>query len=148
MLATWCGPLWADKHKLDSQGRIFLDCDPYCFERMVSLLRCKLIEHPDRPAPQPVIREESQAGFETLVEYLGLGELMTISTFTFSKVIATKLSDLGCVAEAIDEDNVAFATPAMQPGTVHYIKCSIIYLKPVAWMFLGVTQLSEPKKGA
>ena len=148
MLATWFGPLWADKHKLDSQGRIFLNCDPYCFEKILSFLRCKLIEHPDRPAPQPFIREESQAEFETLVEYLGLSELMTNTKFTFSKVIAAELTETGCMAEAIDTDSVSFAAPAMQPGSVHYLKCNIVFQSPCGWMFLGVTQLSEPKKDA
>ena len=148
MLATWFGPLWAEKHKLDSQGRIFLNCDPYCFERILSFLRCKLIERPDRPAPQPVIQEESQAEFETLVDYLGLGELMTNSTFTFSKVIAAVLTESGFVAEAQDGDSVVYTAPAMQPGSIHYFKCNIILHSPGAWMFLGVTQLSEPKKDA
>lgn len=148
MLATWFGPLWADKHKLDSQGRIFLNCDPYCFEKILSFLRCKLIEHPDRPAPQPVVRGESQGDFETLVEYLGLDELMTNTTFTFSKVIAAALTESGCMAEAIDKDSVSFAAPAMQPGSVHYLKCNIIFHNPIAWMFMGVTQLSEPTKDA
>ena len=149
MLAAWFGPLWADKHKLDSQGLIFLNCDPYCFEQILSFLRCKLIEHPERPAQLPVVRQESQAEFATLVTYLGLAFYMPSGAYHFSKTIAALLTAGGCVAETVEHHNnqsVALAVPAMQLGTLSYLKCTILLNHK--WMFLGVTQLCEPQRDA
>ena len=73
---------------------------------------------------------------------------MINSPFTFSKVIAAVLTDSGYVAEALESYSVSFASPAMQPGAIYYIKCSIVFHNPAGWMFLGVTQLSEPRKDA
>ncbi len=148
MLAAWFGPLWAERQRRDSQGRIFLNCDPYCFEKMLSFLRCKLIEHPDRPAPQPIIQQESQAEFAALIEYLGMREFMGTSNFHFSKTLNMVLSEEGSTAEAPVHDSLSFAAPAMQYGTVHFIKCTIVSFASGAWMFLGVTQLLEPRKDA
>ena len=148
-----------ERQQRDSQGRIFLNCDPYCFEKILSFLRCKLIEHPDRPAPQPVIQQESQAEFAALAEYLGIKNFIAGATghmihakvtedFQFSKVLGMLVSEDAHAAEAAAGNNVAFAAPGMQYGMVHFIKCNIMQRSSNAWSFLGITQLSEPRKDA
>ena len=148
MLAICFGSTWARHHKLEDQGHIVLDLEPYCFQQILSFLTCKLDEQPSTPALQPVIQQESEADFEVLVDYLQLKEYMalTVADFHFIKAIGMSFSQGGHVAEASGRDNACFAAPAMQPGRLYYIKCCISRLRPKAWIFLGVTQLSEPKR--
>lgn len=133
---------------LDVQGRIMLDCEPYCFQQILSFLTHKLYEQPGKLAPQPVIQQESRADFETLVDYLQLKEYMalTVADFHFTKTIGMLLTQNGLVAKAFGSVKACLAAPSMQPGRLYYIRCCISQLMPNAWIFLGVTQLSEPKK--
>lgn len=169
MLASMFGPRWADRQKLDSQGRIFLNFDPYCFENILSFFMGKLIEHPDRPAPLPVIKSEAQAQFVALVEYLGIKDFMGLAdsqdadatacadyaeVFRFNQTRGMVLSQsLEASATSSDpQGSVSFASPAMQPGTLHYIKCTIISPRSGGycggWLFLGITQLVAPQMDA
>lgn len=148
MLALCFGSIWARHQKLDDQGHIVLDVEPYCFQQILSFLTCKLDEQPDTPAPRPVIQQESEADFEMLVDYLQLKEYMalTVADFRFAKAIGMSLTRAGRMAEASGRENACFAAPAMQSGRLYYIKCCISCLRPKAWIFLGVTQLPEPKR--
>lgn len=147
MLAICFGPTWARHHKLDFQGHIVLDCEPYCFQQILSFLTHKLCEQPDKPAPQPIIQQESKADFEALVDYLQLKEYMalTVADFYFAKAAGMSLTQGGHVAKACGFAKACMAAPSMQPGRLYYIKCCISQLMRNAWIFLGVTQLSEPK---
>ena len=148
MLAICFGSTWAGHHKVDEQGHTVLDLDPYCFEQILSFLTCKIGEQPSTPAPHPIIQPESEADYEMLVDYLQLKEYMalTVADFCFNKTIGMSLTKGGHVAEASGRENACFAAPAMQSGCLYYIKCCISRLRPKAWIFLGVTQLSEPKR--
>lgn len=145
MLAAWFGPLWADHHKRDQQGRIFLNCDPYCFGRILSFLRCKLIEDPDHPAMPPAVQPDSQAEFAALVRFFGLQDFMqscaagSNADFLFDKVLFMRLEEDLSVVTAIDEHGYALAQPSM-PNGQHYIKCCIEKIGQNPWMFLGVTR--------
>ena len=163
VLAKMFGPRWAGRQKLDNQGRIFLNFDPYCFEQLLSFLMSKLIEHPEQPAPPPVIRPEAQAKFAQLVEYLGMKDFMqgtdqtdaaesaplhVMDDFTFTKTVGMTFSQDGHRADAVGmggQGNVSIASPAMHYGSMHYIKCCIS-CKAGEWLFLGITQLSQPRK--
>lgn len=60
----------------DSQGRIFLDFDPYCFENILMFLRCHLSDSVKNvTTPSPVISTGKEHAFKSLVDYLGLAEL-------------------------------------------------------------------------
>ena len=152
MLAAWFGPVWAAHQQRDSQGRIFLNCDPYCFGRILSFLRCKLIEDPDQPTLPPVVQSDSQAEFAALVQYLGLkefmsnnGEFLTTGSgadFHFDQAVHMQLADGGHLAEATQEHGYAMAAPAMLDGE-HFIKCKIEKAGPCDWLFLGVTSHPE-----
>lgn len=150
MLAVCFGSAWARHLKLDDQGCIVLDLEPYCFQQILSFLTHKLHEQPNNPVPQPVIQQEAKAEFEALVDYLQLKDYMalTVADFRFDKAIGMSLTLGGHAAEASGKENVCFATPAMQPGRLYYIKCCISRLRPKAWIFLGVSQLSEPTRNA
>lgn len=166
LLAKMFGPRWAGRQKLDNQGRIFLNYDPYCFEQLLSFLMSKLIEHPEQPTPLPVIKAEAQAKFAQLVGYLGVKEFLegtgrpdaagsaalhVMVDFTFTKTLGMAISQDGHRADAAGlggQENVSFASPAMHDGSVQYIKCSIVSCKAREWLFLGITQLSEPEKDA
>ena len=147
MLATMFGPEWATHQQHDSQGRIFLNCSPYCFGRILSFLRCKLIEDPDQPVLPPLVQADSQAEFAALVQYFGLQDFMgiqvgSIADFYFDQAIHMQLADGGHLADAIDRHGYAMAAPAM-PNGQHFIKCCIDRARPSDWIFLGVTGHSE-----
>ena len=170
VLASMFGPRWADRQKLDSQGRIFLNFDSYCFEKILSFFMGKLIEHPDRPAPLPVIKPEAKAQFVALVEYLGIKDFMGIENshdadatagagcaedFHFNQTFGMTLSQEGrraCAVARNGQDSTSFASPAMQRGTLHFIKCCIIKRRSKNrysdWLFLGITQLCAPRNDA
>lgn len=150
MLAVCFGSAWARHPNLDDQGYIVMDLEPYCFQQILSFLTHKLHEQPNNPVPQPVIQQEAKAEFEALVDYLQLKDYMAliVADFRFDKAIGMSLTLDGHAAEASGKENVCFATPAMQQGCLYYIKCCISRLRPKAWIFLGVTQLSEPKRNA
>lgn len=67
---------WDDGQHRDSQGRPFLDVDPYIFDKIVNFLRQKAIEGPDRPAPRPIIAPEKALEFDAVVDYYGLKECL------------------------------------------------------------------------
>ena len=169
MLASMFGLRWAGRQKLDNQGRIFLNFDPYCFKKILSFFMGKLIEHPGRPAPLPIIRPEAKAQFAALAEYLGIKEFMGIEqshaadatagadcsgNFCLDQALGMRLHwhPQGCMA-SVDgrqlERGVCFASPAMLRGTLQFIKCSIISRKSPGshgdWLFLGITQLVAPQ---
>ena len=76
VLAAKFSGRWECKHQLDEQGYIFVEYDPYCFNKILAFLRSKAIEHPDYPAPTPVIASEHEAQFNQLVSYLGLKDFV------------------------------------------------------------------------
>lgn len=147
MLAALFGPEWAAHQQRDSQGRIFLNCSPYCFARILSFLRCKLIEDPEQPALPPVVQADSQAEFAALVQYFGLQDFMgikqsSVAEYHFNRAINMQLADGGHSAEATDRHGYAMAAPAMASGQ-HFFKCRIDKAGPCHWIFLGVTGHSE-----
>lgn len=76
VLAAKFSGRWEGKLQLDEQGYIFVEYDPYCFNKILAFLRSKAIEHPDYPAPRPVIASEHEAQFNQLVSYLGLKDFV------------------------------------------------------------------------
>ncbi|KAL3145729.1 protein homooligomerization [Trebouxia sp. C0010 RCD-2024] len=145
MLAAWFGPVWADHHKRDQQGRIFLNCDPYCFGRILSFLRCKLIEDPDHPAMPPAVQPESQAEFAALVRYFGLQDFMpdcaagSSAEYFFDEVLWMERAEDWSAVTATNQHGYALAHPSLADGE-HLIKCHIEKVGPNPWMFLGVTR--------
>ena len=68
---------WEQSLDHDSQGRIFLDFDPYCFEQILTFLRCRSSDTTKRVnTPAPIITADKQHAFASLVDFLGLTELL------------------------------------------------------------------------
>lgn len=67
---------WDDGQHRDSQGRPFLDVDPYIFDEIVNFPRQKAIEGPEKPAPIPIIAPEKELEFDAVVDYYGLKECL------------------------------------------------------------------------
>ena len=74
-LASKFSGRWEGKHTL-KDGRVFLEFDPFCFNKILSYLRSKAIVGPDHPAPFPVITSEHEAQFNQLVSHLLLEEFV------------------------------------------------------------------------
>merc|ERR1719253_1267242 len=69
MLAAMFSGSWERGHKRDAQGRIFLDADPVCFGRLLSMLRLKAIEDPAAPIATSGVPEDLRAEFEAIGAY-------------------------------------------------------------------------------
>ena len=87
MLAAMFSGNWEKGHKRDSQGRIFLDANPYCFDMLLSFLRLKGIEDPAAPMPFPKVTKDRKIE----IEALGKGFL-----YKMVRSIAGALLDVGC----------------------------------------------------
>lgn len=74
VLAALFSGNWEEGQSRDSQGRPFLDIDPYIFGKLVNYLRQRRIEAPESPAPLPVIDADKQAEFRAMAKYYGLAE--------------------------------------------------------------------------
>jgi len=77
MLAILFSGSWEEGQPRDSQGRPFLDVDPYIFGKILSYLRQKRIEGPESLAPMPVVDADKQAEFRAVANYYGLAEWAT-----------------------------------------------------------------------
>lgn len=153
MLAIQFGLRWVERQKRDNQGRIFLNYDPYCFKRILSFLRCKLVEHPDHLTLPPLIKRESQAEFASLTQYLGLGDFISSTAtadlatdYSFHEAIAMHLTSNNHVAKTFGNIGYAIVSPRLKIGR-HFLRICIDSTSTgYQWLFLGVTSLSRPKQ--
>merc|ERR1712196_52440 len=83
-MGRWEQGLTRDKH-----GTIFLDFDPYCFEKIVDFLRNKALAPPGEYSKVPDIGPDKSQCFNVLVDYLGLRRHM----FHQVQIVPFKLGD-------------------------------------------------------
>jgi len=76
VLAAMFSGNWDNALARDSEGRPFLDIDPYIFDVDVNYLRQKRFEGPDSPAPLPVIDPGRAREYKRVITYLGLTDLL------------------------------------------------------------------------
>ena len=73
---------WEHSLNRDSQGRIFLDFEPHCFQQILTFLRCRPLNMArGQRTPQPIIEEGKQHAYQSLVDYLGLEDELGSSHF-------------------------------------------------------------------
>ena len=151
MLAAMFSDLWQSSLKLDKDGKVFLNYNPYCFGKILSYLRSKAIEQQGQPIPQPSVEEQHQADFHTLVAHLGLQEHMgydmqairEVTPLHFARYINLEISAEGTVAEAAKRPagdplmGACSAAPLLVQDKVHYFKCQVL---KDSWVFLGISQ--------
>ena len=77
MLAAMFSGRWEGSHKHDRKGRIFLNYNPYCFEKLLCYLRSRAIGRPDHATPAPCIDADHQADFGALLDHLGLTQYVS-----------------------------------------------------------------------
>eukprot|EP00210_Caulerpa_lentillifera_P002121 g2035.t1 len=80
---------WEDRLERDSENRVFLDYNPYCFGKILDFLWAVQVTGVDDPPPMPIIRTEDEDNFRLLARYLGLEESIYFRTKYFSKVLKT-----------------------------------------------------------
>ena len=122
MLAVQFGLHWVERQKRDKQGCTFLNYGPYCFGRILSFLRCRLVEHPDYPTPSPIINRESQVEIASLTWYLGLenfissaaiANILSKCTRQLCKAIAMHLTSKGHNAKTFGNIDYAIVYPRL-----------------------------------
>lgn len=68
---------WEQSLDHDSQGRIFLDFEPYCFQQILTSLRCRQLRaEVEKKTAAPPIEHAQEDAYNCLVDYLGLGEAL------------------------------------------------------------------------
>ena len=72
MLAAMFSERWDGCHKLDKEGRVFLDYSPYCFGKILEYLRSKSIEQAEHNLQLPGVDREYQGIYITSLSHLGL----------------------------------------------------------------------------
>jgi len=77
MLESMFSGRWESKLDRDKEGNVFLDFNPYCFGKVIDYLRSLKISGPNTPLP--VISEEERGNFESLLNFLGLTELLDVA---------------------------------------------------------------------
>ena len=131
---------WDHKHMV-KDGYVFLEFDPYCFNKILSYLRSKAIEGPDHPAPFPVIAPEHEAQFNQLVAHLLLEEYVGLCGmhFLFDKVSQhATASHSGTTLKISAAPSMASLAPLMETGKIYYMRC-LIECTGGPELFLGVT---------
>ena len=72
-LAVMFSGRWEDCLDHDSNGRIFLDFDPYSFQQVLTTLRCRPFDLASSVAPpEAIITPDKLHAYKCLVDYLGL----------------------------------------------------------------------------
>merc|ERR1712113_1342296 len=97
MLAAMFSGNWDKGHKRDSQGRVFIDANPSCFDMLLTVLRLKGIDAPDRGTPVPKVAEDRKAEFEALVKYYAAPLIEHVSKCVkFKRGAKVILKNTGC----------------------------------------------------
>eukprot|EP00927_Polykrikos_kofoidii_P051159 TRINITY_DN44963_c0_g1_i1.p1 TRINITY_DN44963_c0_g1~~TRINITY_DN44963_c0_g1_i1.p1 ORF type:complete len:507 (-),score=72.03 TRINITY_DN44963_c0_g1_i1:134-1621(-) len=106
---------WDATIQRDKEGRIFLDFDPAVFEHLLSWLRDKKMETPERPAPQPQVASEDMRHFQAIVDYLGLRKYIdTPGMATDGWRVGAETSAAGF--GGIDDRPMLSAAPSLSTG--------------------------------
>lgn len=131
---------WEDCLDHDSDGRIFLDFDPYSFQQVLTTLRCRPFDLASSVAPpEAIITPDKLHAYNCLVDYLGLEGVWGIadksSNLPSDACQLTHVSDNAIVTQGMAKGQwvtyvtapkrqcaVANAGPYMSVQQVYYIK--------------------------
>ena len=127
----------------DSDGRIFLDFDPYCFQEIVSYLRQRAID--TEPVPYPAVQPNKQHMFNKLVQYLCLEEYMgkpqepcQIKFTANHPEISLQLEGYHAVSTAVQPGyRCAVIGSPMLSSTSLILDCGVTC---TGWVFIGIVQ--------
>lgn len=143
MLAAMFSDCWIGSHKRDQTGRIFLDYNPQCFERLLRCLRSMAINPSLHHTMQPSIDKEHRADWYILLAYLGMLECMglhAVEDMRFTTSLEANIDTDGRLMEANPfKEGQCRVAPSMCMGQVHYIKLKIL---TSAWIVLEVDQFA------
>ena len=133
---------WEQCLDRDDQGRIFLDFDPYCFQKILFYLRSRaLLSSAEAAAALPEVESCRRTAYVDLVKYLALEEYMGCSG-----VAAQQFVQASPGVEIMGERQKAKATTSgsdyrtvitgSSSGNVCFLKCKICQMN--LWMFVGI----------
>ena len=150
MLAAMFSGRWEGSHKHDRKGRIFLNYNPYCFEKLLSYLRSRAIGRPDHATPAPCIDAEHEADFVALLDHFGLSQhvqraSMEALCFTTTKGVKLSADQRTAVARYGTEDYEygRCQSNPIKEGTT-FVKCRLLSLADVV---LGIAQPASTSEG-
>ena len=131
---------WEDCLDHDSNGKVFLDFDPYCFQQILTMLRCRPFDLASSAAPaEAIITPDKFHAYKCLVDYLGLegvcGAADKSSNLPSDVCQLTYVSDDAVVTQSMAKGRwvpcvtsmkccyaVANAGPHIIAGQAYYIK--------------------------
>jgi len=82
LLAAMFSGRWESSHTYDSEGRIFLDYRPVCFQKIVNYLRRRVLLNARGDSPRTAEfqclgpNDEQECQCHDLIDYLGLTQYM------------------------------------------------------------------------
>lgn len=76
MLAALFSGRWERALPRDASGRVFIDDNPVCFQKMVEALQARKIAKPDDKVEPPAIDPDQAFYFSAMVGRYGLGRLL------------------------------------------------------------------------
>ena len=139
-LASMFSGRWEDCLDRDSNGRVFLAFDPYSFQQILTMLRCRLFDIANSAAPyKAIITPDKLHAYKCLVDYLGLEGVCRItdkpSNLPSDACQLTYVSDGAIVTQSMAKGQwvpsvtpfkiynvVANAGPEMSTGQKYHIK--------------------------
>lgn len=151
---------WEQCLDKDSQGHIFLDFDPHCFDQIVTFLRCRMRDAAlGVETPAPVVKASKQHAYALLADYLGLQHVLggcqatQISTveqpsYVFNGEVKDAIVD-GAWSKIVccgNGESQVILGPALATGQVHYRKCRIDNLwdkSKQSYGFVGISPCSN-----
>ena len=82
LFATMFNGRWEDRVKRDKDGVVFFDFNPEYFGWILDYLRAKKISNPENPAVLAEVPKNQMKNFNTLLEYLGLSDVILVTSPT------------------------------------------------------------------
>ena len=152
LLSTMFSGRWEDGLKRDQDGAVFFDFNPQCFGYILEYLRTKKIAIPEQPSESPKVSPNDLKNFTTLVEYLGLNEIVaeTVEVVPTEIVRSEKFNLHGSQITLQEEGKVAVQSPnggheyvlgqnVYQLGIVH-LKLKLESFRNNCWLFVGIVK--------
>ena len=149
---------WEDNLKRDENGAIFFDFNPKHFGLIMEYLRVKKITNPKNLPTLPEVAKGEVSNFNTLVEYLGLSDEITITGAEGAEVNVPRekfemhgpsisLQEDGAVAihSPTIEHEYVFGKNIYQEGIVCF-KLKLESLQDKGWMLVGVVNGDLPQQ--
>ena len=140
LLASMFSGRWEYGLKHDKDGAVFFDFNPQYFILILDYLRARKIASVDHTTPFPTVPEDQLKTFTSLVEYLGLSEVLPGEKFNLHST-DVGLQDNGKVAVHGEDQRFGYALGEnVYSEGIANLKLKLESVKDIEWMFVGMVK--------